>query len=355
MVCSFVAVANHFALGQIGLAVERVFCTNVRGVIKAGADGVKLHVVHFHGSFGRVVGKGGVSLVALFVAVVVNVAGAAPLARNIGAGAVCNQVGQLVADSGFPIQIFLVGGLCGQNVFFDVVVNIVVFEEGLFDIPLGARNFLLVGPCEEFLEFGLVGFLGEDFIDAAPFRYEYAKAGFHRLVGTGQVARSLMQVGVEMVSVGDVIVLYGGGYGIACHGRPHRGSDDYQVLRMFADSADDRVGVGFQVCPGFTHGFVVDFENDMRVLAVAFSHASEEGGGIVCGKAGLVVVEFVLWLCSLVDAVVVTAFAVPVNQDVNVILNSGLNHGVHLRFEIFGAGHVASVSPRRHDAHGRAD
>ena len=93
----------------------------------------------------------------------------------------------------------------------------------------------------------------------------------------------------------------------------------------------------------------------MRILAVAFGHAPEEGGGIVCGKAGLVVVKFVLWLCSLMDAVVVTAFAVPVDQNVNIVLNSGLNHGVHLRFEIFGAGHVASVSPRRHDAHGRAD
>ena len=90
-----------------------------------------------------------------------------------------------------------------------------------------------------------MGLVGEDFIDAAPFRYEYAKAGFHCLVGTGQVARSLMQIGVEMVSVGDIFVLYGGGYGVARHRRPHRGSDDYQVLRMFANRADDSVGVGF--------------------------------------------------------------------------------------------------------------
>ena len=59
--------------------MPRLFCSLLfRGkafayLIEIGTDGVKLQVVHFHGGFGRVVGEGGIPLVALFVAVVVDV------------------------------------------------------------------------------------------------------------------------------------------------------------------------------------------------------------------------------------------------------------------------------------------
>ena len=179
MVCAFVLVTHHLAVRKIDACAEGVFRTNVGRIIKACADRVENHVVHFDRGRGGIVGECGVALFALFVAVVVNVASGAPSSRNSTRSAVGDGAGQVVGNGCFPVHVLGVCRFGRKNICLDVVVDVVVFEIRFFYIPLGGRKFFLVDPRKETFELSLVRSVRENVVDAAPFRDEDAQTVCH--------------------------------------------------------------------------------------------------------------------------------------------------------------------------------
>ena len=93
----------------------------------------------------------------------------------------------------------------------------------------------------------------------------------------------------------------------------------------------------------------------MRVFAITLSHGPKEFRGITCRKASLIIVKFVLRFYTLVNAIIIATFTVPVHQNINIVSDSRLYDRVHLCGIIFRTSLVIPLSPISNGTHCRAN
>ena len=195
--------------------------------------------------------------------------------------------------------------------------------------PVRPGKLIAVNPILPARVLALVRFATAIGVTRAPFGNEYGKACVDCLLCISAFAsgspRGLsaptVRIGVIMECVGDVFArnCIADGFLRILVVLPV--ADKNQVVGMLTDDGNDFFGISLDLVPGCRYGFVIKFKDDVVVLTPFLGHFGKELGGVV--NFGVCLVRM------------------PVNNDVNVVFDSGLYDSVHeVRLE-FRVGCVA--------------
>ena len=196
----------------------------------------------------------------------------------------------------------------------------------LTQTPVAVRDVVLVHELSPFVRSACVRFTVAVSVCGTPFRDEHRVAGIESACNVATVAALGVARGVEVQNVGDVSRCDRALCALFRMLRPVRRTDDDQVLGVGTDARNNLVCVvldGVPVSTATADRFVVNFVNDVRHVLVLQGNLLEK----VLGDG-----------CFLVSSV-----AMPVDNDIDVVFNSRLDHLVDHGQLAFRVGLVTTI------------
>ena len=174
-------------------------------------------------------------------------------------------------------------------------------------------------------------------IHRTPFGDKHGKARIHGRNGicpltTGRVATRIVVECISNVVLGIANRIVDCVVGMLV---PVRITYEHQVVRILTNRFDDRFRVSLDSSPRLGSRFIENFENHVVIAAPLLSHVAEEG---------LCVVDIVASLMAMI-----------VDNHVDIVVNSRLNHGVHQTLVLVHVAKVVPATPILIHTHGCAD
>ena len=176
--------------------------------------------------------------------------------------------------------------------------------------PVRPREFVLVHPVNPPRSVAAHGAIAIG-IDSPPLGDEHREAAVHGRNGLRALAAQRMTAGIKVERVGDVLLTVGhlvvdGVFGMLV---PTGVADQNQVVGILTDCLDHVVGIRLDLVPALVRGLVENLKNHVVVLAPLLRHLAKEGLGVIHTVGRLV--------------------GMVVDDDVDVVVDCRLHHGVH--------------------------